>query len=88
MGSGSIAGFRTVRRVRNDQRLGPKVCMDSRPNLLLDLAVFFETPKPGWNHAGDPELLARNASGVAVVFADGRALLVPPDQTARLRWNP
>jgi hypothetical protein len=57
-------------------------------SLPRDLVVFFETPKPGWNQAGGPELLARNESGVAVAFADGRALLVPPDQTAKLRWNP
>ena len=63
-------------------------CMDTRPTLLPDLVVFFETPKPGWNQSGGPELLARKDSGVVVAFGDGRALLVPPDQTAKLRWNP
>jgi len=57
-------------------------------NLPRDLVVFFETPKAGWNQVGGPELLARNESDVAVAFADGRALLVSPDQTAKLRWNP
>jgi hypothetical protein len=56
--------------------------------LPRDLVVFFETPKPGWNRAGGSELLARNENGVAVAFADGRALLVPPGQVATLRWNP
>ena len=57
-------------------------------SLPRDLVVFFETPKAGWNQVGGPELLARNESDVAVAFADGRALLVSPDQTAKLRWNP
>jgi hypothetical protein len=56
--------------------------------LPRDLVVFFETPKSGWNQAGGSELLARNERDVAIAFADGRALLVPPDQAAKLRWNP
>ena len=57
-------------------------------SLPRDLVVFFETPRSGWNQSGGPELLAKNEGSVAVAFADGRALLVPPDQTAKLRWNP
>jgi hypothetical protein len=50
--------------------------------------VFFETKTHGWNQAGGPEMLAKKPSGVAVAFADGRALLVDPAETARLRWEP
>jgi hypothetical protein len=53
-----------------------------------DVVVFFETPNPGWNQAGGPELLASNPEGVAVAFADGRSLIVPPTEAANLRWNP
>jgi hypothetical protein len=50
--------------------------------------VFFETAKPGWNQSGGAELLAKKATGVAVAFADGRALLVSPDEVSTLRWKP
>jgi RNA polymerase sigma factor (sigma-70 family) len=53
-----------------------------------DTVVFFETSNPGWNQAGGPELLANKAEGVAVAFADGRALIVAPGETANLRWKP
>ena len=29
-----------------------------------------------------------NPDGVVVAFADGRALLVPPTEVAKLRWAP
>jgi hypothetical protein len=50
--------------------------------------VFFETATPGWNQSGGAELLAKKATGVAVAFADGRALLVSPDEVSTLRWKP
>ena len=53
-----------------------------------NVVVFFETSAPGWNQAGGPELLARKPEGVAVAFADGRALVVPPGEIAQLRWVP
>ena len=52
------------------------------------VVVFFETSNPGWNVAGGPDLLASNPEGVAVAFADGRAMIVPPTQAANLRWTP
>lgn len=57
-------------------------------SLPSDTVVFFEASNPGWNQAGGPELLAERAEGVAVAFADGRALIVPPAEVARLRWTP
>lgn len=59
-----------------------------RAKLPADLVLFFETAKPGWNRAGGAELLAKKASGVAVAFADGRALLISPDEAGNLRWKP
>ena len=53
-----------------------------------DTVVFFEAASPGWNQAGGPELLAEKAQGVAMAFADGRALIVPSSEVARLRWEP
>jgi hypothetical protein len=53
-----------------------------------DTVLFFEASKPGWNQAGGPELLAKNADGVVVAFLDGRALIVPAGQVAQLRWTP
>lgn len=53
-----------------------------------DTVVFFETANPGWNQAGGAELLAANPEGVAVAFADGRALIVSPAEAASLRWTP
>jgi type II secretory pathway pseudopilin PulG len=53
-----------------------------------DTVVFFETSNPGWNQAGGPELLAKKNEGVAVAFADGRALIVSSDDAAKLRWEP
>jgi hypothetical protein len=53
-----------------------------------DTVVFFETANPGWNQAGGAELLAANPDGVAVAFADGRALIVSPAEAANLRWAP
>jgi hypothetical protein len=50
--------------------------------------VFFETGTPGWNQSGGVELLAKKATGVAVAFADGRALLISPDVVNTLRWKP
>jgi len=57
-------------------------------DLPSDTVVFFETPNSGWNQSGGPELLAQKSLGVAVAFADGRALLVDPEQTDTLQWNP
>jgi len=53
-----------------------------------DVVVFFETSTPGWDRAGGPELLASNGDGVAVAFADGRALIVSPTEARNLRWDP
>lgn len=53
-----------------------------------DTVVFFEASSPGWNQAGGPELLAEKAEGVAVAFMDGRAVIVPPGEIAKLRWAP
>jgi hypothetical protein len=53
-----------------------------------NVVVFFEADHAGWNLAGGPELLARKTNGVAVAFADGRALIVPPAEIANLRWLP
>ena len=53
-----------------------------------DTVVFFEASTPGWNQAGGPELLAKKTEGVAVGLLDGRALIVPPGEVARLRWTP
>jgi hypothetical protein len=53
-----------------------------------DTVAFFETSNPGWNLAGGPELLAKKAEGVAVAFLDGRALIVSPDEVAKLNWKP
>lgn len=53
-----------------------------------DVVVFFETSKMGWNQTGGPESLAKRNEGVAVAFADGRALVIAPDEVPHLRWNP
>ena len=53
-----------------------------------DTVVFFEASSPGWNQAGGSELLAEKAEGVAVAFMDGRSVLVPPGEVAKLRWAP
>jgi hypothetical protein len=53
-----------------------------------DTVVFFETSNTAWNQAGGPELLAKKPEGVAVAFADGRALVVPANEVAKLRWKP
>lgn len=50
--------------------------------------VFFETATAGVNQSGGPDLLAKKPAGVAVAFADGRALLVGPDEIPTLRWDP
>jgi hypothetical protein len=59
-----------------------------RRGMRGDIVVFFEAANPGWNQTGGPELLAKKAEGVAVGFSDGRALIVSPDEVARLRWTP
>jgi hypothetical protein len=56
--------------------------------LPSDTVVFFETAARGGNRSGGAELLAKKTSGVAVAFADGRALLVDPAEAAKLRWAP
>jgi hypothetical protein len=53
-----------------------------------DTVVFFEASSPGWNQAGGSELLAEKAEGAAVAFMDGRAVIVPPGEIAKLRWAP
>jgi len=53
-----------------------------------DVVVFFETSKSGWNQTGGAELMAKRTEGLAVAFADGRALIVPPDDASNLRWKP
>lgn len=53
-----------------------------------DTVVFFEAANAGWNLAGGAELLAPNSDGVAVGFADGRAMIVLPAEAANLRWTP
>jgi len=53
-----------------------------------DTVVFFETITHGWNQSGGAELLASKSMGVAVAFADGRALLVDPAESDKLRWKP
>ena len=58
------------------------------PSLPGDMVVFFEAAQPGWNQTGGANLLAKRAEGVAVAFADGRALIVAPDEVAQLRWQP
>lgn len=61
----------------------------SRTNPLSgQTVVFFETANPGWNLAGGPEQVADNPVGVAVAFADGRAMIVPQNEVERLRWTP
>ena len=50
-----------------------------------DVVVLFETAKPGWNLAGDSELLAHKPEGVAVALADGRAMLVTHTEAVHLR---
>jgi hypothetical protein len=57
-------------------------------SLPADTVVFFETAARGWNRSGGAELLAKKTSGVAVAFADGRALLVDPAECDKLRWAP
>jgi hypothetical protein len=68
--------------------LNAQVAGQSVRSLPPDTVVFFETATPGWNRSGGAELLARKTSGVAVAFADGRALLVDPAEVATLRWAP
>ena len=58
------------------------------PSLPGDTVVFFEAARPGWNQTGGADLLAKRAEGVAVALADGRALIVAPDEAAQLRWQP
>lgn len=58
------------------------------PAMNGNAVVFFEAANPGWNQAGGAELLATNPEGVAVAFADGRALIVSPAEAANLRWTP
>jgi hypothetical protein len=53
-----------------------------------DTVVYFETASPAWNQSGGAELLGHKPAGVAVAFADGRALLVDPSESGKLRWNP
>lgn len=53
-----------------------------------DAVVFFEAANAGWNQAGGAELLATRPDGVAVGFADGRAMIVSSEETANLRWTP
>lgn len=68
--------------------LNAQVAGRALTNLPPDTVVFFETASRGWNQAGGPELLAKKTTGVAVAFADGRALLVDPAESGKLRWNP
>jgi RNA polymerase sigma factor (sigma-70 family) len=53
-----------------------------------DVVVFFESSKSGWNQVGGPELLAKRPEGIAVAFADGRALVCSSEEAASLRWKP
>ena len=53
-----------------------------------DTVVFFEAENAGWNQAGGSELMSANPNGVAVAFADGRALIVSAAEMANLRWKP
>ena len=68
--------------------LNAQVAGRALTNLPPDTVVFFETASRGWNQAGGPELLAKKTTGVAVAFADGRALLVDPAESGKLRWKP
>ncbi len=68
--------------------LNSRVAGRALTSLRGDTVVFFETSKPGWNQAGGSELLARKDGGAAVAFADGRALIVDPSESASLRWVP
>jgi len=68
--------------------LNSKVAGRKLSSLPGDTVVFFETTSRGWNQTGGAELLANKAAGVAVAFADGRALLVDPAEGNKLRWNP
>lgn len=58
------------------------------PGMAGDTVVYFETSRAGWNQSGGAELLGSDPEGVAVAFADGRALILTPAQTANLRWSP
>jgi tetratricopeptide (TPR) repeat protein len=68
--------------------LNAQVAGLERTKLSPNTVVFFETATPGLNQSGGVELLAKKAAGVAIAFADGRALLVSPDEVATLRWEP
>lgn len=50
--------------------------------------VFFETDRSGWNRAGGPELLPKEADAIAVAFADGSASVVSSADAALLQWTP
>jgi RNA polymerase sigma factor (sigma-70 family) len=50
--------------------------------------VFFETAKVGWNQAGGAELLPKDASSIAVAFADGSASVVSATEAAELIGRP
>jgi RNA polymerase sigma factor (sigma-70 family) len=50
--------------------------------------VFFETEKNGWNRSGGAELLPKEATAIAVAFADGTAELIHPTQAATLLGMP
>jgi RNA polymerase sigma factor (sigma-70 family) len=50
--------------------------------------VFFETEKVGWNVAGGAELLPKDASSIAVAFADGSASVVSATEAAQLLAMP
>lgn len=60
----------------------------SLTNIPPDMVVFFETDSRGLNRSGGSELLSKKITGVAVAFADGRALLVDPAEAQKLRWVP
>jgi len=68
--------------------LNAQVAGLDRSAVSASTVVFFETGTPGWNQSGGVGLLARKPAGIAVAFADGRALLVSPDEVAALRWAP
>jgi hypothetical protein len=49
--------------------------------------LFSSSAKSGWNQAGGPELLPKDASAIAVAFADGSASVVSAEEAAQLQWT-
>lgn len=69
--------------------LNPKMAgVAMKRGMASDIVVFFEAEQPGWNQVGGPELLSKRPEGAAIVFSDGRSIVVSPSEISKLRWAP